>query len=324
MGFDFGRISGMLSSYMDTDFVDIYRQLPTSPTRVMVYENISCHISTQTADNPDPVAIDVVPVITSLRIDAATWVDFQNNDYIVAKKCDASHEILKVYRGVCGHPAMDQCRQFITMQMNASAVPDEPVNPPPPQNPSIIRILFVDETNHQIDMEATRQVETGQSITIEPERIGNYQHVSTKLDGLLLSTTEATIMEAKSEGHEIVFGYESIRDLEYFRVFADGMFTQTNGAISFGKHLLMKIYFEVIQEYSDKSLDISVASSFIMHPEMGRIDLKSGQWIKLFPTGEWFEITEQRPSVYDGVVLKIVPIYVNDEAEGIQITEWYD
>ena len=117
MGFDFDRISSTISSYMDTDLLDITRYAEGAKEASIVASNVPCHIEICSADNPEPLAVDVLPVVSSLRVHMPTSVDVQNGDYLIAKKMSSPGDVLIAYRGVCGHPAVDQARQYITLVM---------------------------------------------------------------------------------------------------------------------------------------------------------------------------------------------------------------
>jgi len=113
---DFGQIADAIATAMDTDRLDIWRG------RVKAHSDIPCHIAIVSADKPDPAAVDVAPIATTLRIHMANGVDIRNNDYLVAKRTAHGGELIAAYGGVCGYPAASQARQSVTMQM-ASILP---------------------------------------------------------------------------------------------------------------------------------------------------------------------------------------------------------
>ena len=140
-GFDFDRIADKLSAVMDTDSIDVWRITSAEPDRVLVCSDVKCHIEMQSADNPNPVAVDVPPIIQSLRVHMPTWVDIRNNDFVVAKKMDSAGNVIITYRGVCGFPAVDQARQSVLLTMNAATSPEEPPAPPLPVESPCFRLL---------------------------------------------------------------------------------------------------------------------------------------------------------------------------------------
>ena len=122
-GFNFGKIGSIISKVCDTDYVDIYRALPDMSERQLVHSNQLCNIQLQNADNPNPLAVDVVPVVTSVKIHFPIEADIQNNDYLIARKTDAEGNTLSIYRGVCGYPVVEQARQSVVLEMNTAEAP---------------------------------------------------------------------------------------------------------------------------------------------------------------------------------------------------------
>jgi len=138
----------------------------------------------------------------------ATTVDVRNNDYIVAKKVSHDGKLLMTYGGTCGHPAMSQARQSIVMQMASILPHEDDVTPIPPQEPSIIRILHEDLIGEPIKSPIERKVELHQLTVIQPDRILNYEHRESWLDGELSLTPEVVIPDPQPAGHEVLFKYE--------------------------------------------------------------------------------------------------------------------
>jgi len=114
-------MGSIIGEYMDTDLMDIGRRISiidpetgiTGETKPEdpIYRNVKCHIEFNSPDNPDPQSIDIMPKIISITIHCHIDIDLQNNDFIVAKKCDAKGEVLAVYKGIIGNPIMNQSRQ---------------------------------------------------------------------------------------------------------------------------------------------------------------------------------------------------------------------
>jgi hypothetical protein len=123
-GFDFGQISKLIGSVMDTDEIDVGRrslvQLPngswveTNP-EIPLYEEIPCHLSFNSQDNPDPNAIDVQPIIKSVTINCDVSVDLQAGDLITACKLAPDGEILEMYKSIIGEPETNQSRKSAIM-----------------------------------------------------------------------------------------------------------------------------------------------------------------------------------------------------------------
>ena len=75
-GFNFGQIGDVLSDFMDSDFIDIKRD--SGGKLQEVYSNIPCHLSFNSTDNPDPNSVDTKPIIQSITVHCANWVNIQN------------------------------------------------------------------------------------------------------------------------------------------------------------------------------------------------------------------------------------------------------
>lgn len=120
---DFTAI-GRASEVFDTDAMDIGRrmliELPdgskveTNP-EIPLYKDVPCHIDFNTTDNPDTSTVDVRPIIISITLHCSTAVDLKNGDLIYAKRLDPQGNIMHVYRGIIGEPAMSQARQSALM-----------------------------------------------------------------------------------------------------------------------------------------------------------------------------------------------------------------
>ena len=122
---NFGAISNALK-LLDTDKMDIGRRTEvvnpdgttgeTNPNAPL-YTNIPCHISFQTADNPNSNTVDVEPIITGLDINCSLEVDLQKGDYVTAYKLDNAGNVLETYKGIIGYPTVTQSRKSALMEM---------------------------------------------------------------------------------------------------------------------------------------------------------------------------------------------------------------
>ena len=119
MAFNFGQIGGILGAVMDSDSIDIARSEKTTfsdgsrgvTNPIIRYADVPCHLSYHTTDNPDPVAVGSVPVITNIMINCAVDVDLQNGDYIYARKLAADGAVLQMHEGSIGAPSTNQSRK---------------------------------------------------------------------------------------------------------------------------------------------------------------------------------------------------------------------
>lgn len=123
-GFDFGSIGNIIGSVMDSDQIDIGREelitMPDGSTTITdaktpKYRNVSCHLSYNQTDNPDPTTVSSVPIIVSLTINCDVNVDLQNADHIWARKLSPTGEVLEEYEGTIGAPATNQSRKEAIM-----------------------------------------------------------------------------------------------------------------------------------------------------------------------------------------------------------------
>ena len=124
MAFDFSIIQETLSDVFDSDIMSIGRkmtvtnpdgfEIETDPT-IPLYENIPCHISFKTQDNPDVANDSTKPVIMSLEIYCDPMTDIQNGDYIKVQKRKADGTVLEEYTGIAGEPEQYQSRTVFNM-----------------------------------------------------------------------------------------------------------------------------------------------------------------------------------------------------------------
>ena len=123
MAFNFGQIGGILSAVMDSDRIDIARSEKTTfsdgsigvTNPIVKYTDVPCHLSYLATDNPDPVAVGGMPVITNVTINCAVDVDLQNGDYIFARKLTADGTVLQTHEGSIGAPSTNQSRKESVM-----------------------------------------------------------------------------------------------------------------------------------------------------------------------------------------------------------------
>lgn len=124
MAFDFSMIAGTLSEVFDSDIMSIGRKMvitdpdgfevETDPT-IPLYENIPCHLSFKTQDNPDVANDSTKPVIMSLTIYCDAMTDVQNGDYITVQKRKSDGTVLEEYTGIAGEPMQHESRTVFTV-----------------------------------------------------------------------------------------------------------------------------------------------------------------------------------------------------------------
>lgn len=123
-GFDFGSIGPIVGEYMDTDLIDIYRQilitLPDGSTastdpNIPYIEGAPCHISFERTPNPDPATAGSSPILVTLTINCSIDIDLQNADRVVVRKMSHGGEELEGYTGTIGMPITVQSRKEAIM-----------------------------------------------------------------------------------------------------------------------------------------------------------------------------------------------------------------
>ncbi|MGL5514684.1 MAG: hypothetical protein ACRDBM_15825 [Sporomusa sp.] len=123
-GFDFGSIAPIISEYMDTDEIDIWRvvqivlpdgSLSVSDPNVPYASNLPCNISFNETDNANAGTVGVDPINISVTINCDKSIDLQNKDVIHARKLAPDGTVLERYEGVIGMPATVQSRKKAIM-----------------------------------------------------------------------------------------------------------------------------------------------------------------------------------------------------------------
>lgn len=308
---DFTRLSEPISNALDTDYMDIYRQVEGSPERDLLYSNVPCHIAIKTSDNADPSSVDTQPIITSLRVHCGTWVDLKNNDYIVVKKCDLNGNILNYYEGIIGEPATSMARQFVDMAMSSERKGDDPEPVPPPINESItVTINYADENSLPLRDSIEQKYKKGSNVTIKPLDIDNYSVFRITVNG---ETVQSVIIEDIQEDYVVNFYYEAVTGIKSIRVLVNGDYTKDDGTYAYGLHLYAPI--PILSIESTNSLKL--ASNKFYHEDMGNITI--GVDMKFRDNLNNWHIIIAVTQVDDGYIITF------DDTEPVQAyeTHWY-
>jgi hypothetical protein len=293
---DFTRLSTPISNALDTDYMDIKRQVKDSPEPDLIYSNIPCHIAIKTSDNADPSSVDVQPIITSLRIHYGTWVDLKNNDYIIAKKCDLNGNILNYYEGKIGEPATSMARPFVDMAMSSARKGDEPEPVPPPEDESVtVDVHYLDETGEPIAESVTQTIRRGETVTIQPITLDNYS-----IDRIIVNgqEVESAIIENIQEDSTVDFYYQAVTGITSIRILVNGDYTRDDGKLAYGLHLYSPI--PVLSVESSNSLKL--ASNKFYHNDMGNITIKLDTKFR-DNLNNWHIITAEPVKVDDGYII---------------------
>lgn len=289
-GFNFGKIGETISKVMDSDFIDIKRDINGKVQEV--YSNIPCHIAYSSIDNPDPLTVDIKPIIQAITVHLQLWVDIRNNDFIIAKKIGSDGSIVATYSGRCGNPVVSQGRKKVLMQMNGTES-DEPT-PTPPKNPVKITILYY-SGNEPVQEQAERLVETGESFTMEAPVIEGYVIDKCYIDGELQTGTAAHIDEVTADT-EIKFVYAVSDKPEFFRFLVNGLYTRDDGSLDSGWHLYKKINIDSIN-VENETYTVTCDDVTLVHEDGGQIlKLEKDSRLVLIPGQVYVQINSVEKS----------------------------
>ena len=313
---NFEPIGRVAHKYLDSDLMDIKRD------GIEIYSNIACNIQIVKTDNPDPNAIDVVPIISSLTIHMEQYVDIKNNDYIVAKKMSHDRKILEVYVGNCGDPAVWQARKSVDMQMATLARPEN-VTPPPPVNPSTIAIKYQDLQSVSIKPDTQKLAEKGKEFDIFPSMIDGYTLKNSYLDGELQAQSTVIIPEVVNDVYNVLFEYETTQDIQYLRILVNGVYTKDNGSVAYGYHLYKKIPIISVAGSNGNYLIITAVNK-VLHDDNGELKLNKGTKLKLYNSNEWVQITSDAVKVDNGYEFTTESYEPTENEANAYLTGWYE
>lgn len=317
MGFDFGQIGGIVSEVMDTDYIDIRRDIEGS--LVEVYSNISCHIAYVSIDNPNPETVDIKPVIQALKIHTPLWVDIRNNDFIVAKKIGSDGSIQGVYSGRCGNSVVSMGRK-VTMVSMISTEPYDPT-PVPPVEPITVIVSYLYDTT-QIIPDTVHDVEKGNTFTLEIPSIEGYQFSYYELDGVIQSGSTIVIPEVE-EPHTIKIHYTVVTESDSFRFLVNGLYTKNDGSLANGWHTYKAVKIDSVSLEEGVYTIVSDNVTF-EHEDNGRVlNIKKGTQLVLYPYKVFVTVDEVSIS-NDKATFTAKPFTPTEAQLNYYETRWYD
>ena len=318
-GFNFGQIGNIISELFDTDYIDIKRD--SEGKLQEVYSNISCHISFNSTDNPDPKSVDTKPIIQSITIHLPTWVDIQNNDFIIAKRMDNQGNLLKVYSGRCGNPVVSEGRQKVLMDMSATE-PEQPT-PTPPINPATIKIKYL-SNGSPIQDEIEKTVEVGTSFVINAPTIEGYQFNECFVNGELQQSGTVYIASVSSEGYTIVFEYNVSSMPNIARFLVNGLYTTDDGDLANGWHQYKKIDLDSISE-SEEVFTITCDDVKWTHEDNGKsLSIKVGTELVLIPRNIFVKVTRVLGRENEKVTFTATEFIPTEAQRNSYVCGWYD
>lgn len=316
--FDFSSIGDIISEMFDSDYIDIKRDI--NGKLLEVYSNVSCHISYNSTDNPDPNSVDLKPIIQSINIHVPTWVDIRNNDYIIAKKIDSEGKILATYNGRCGNPIVSQSRKKVTMNMQGTDIEEPTPVPPIIENSSVITISF-NYDNTSIKDKLTSNVEIGSQFVFNPINIEGYEVSKCYINGIESDVNIDFIVENKQ--YEIQYEYIESSEPDGFRFLVKGLYTTNEGTLKNGYHLYKKVYLNSIIK-NENQYTIVVDNTPIIHEDSGvKLEIKDG--VKLVLTPQKIFVIVDEITSQNGKITFIASEFVpTDEELNAYMTGWYD
>lgn len=317
-GFDFGQIGEVVSNVMDTDYIDIKRDVDSS--LVEVYSNILCHVAYVSIENPDAKTVDIKPIIQGITIHLPLWVDIRNNDFIIAKKIGSNGSIIGVYSGRCGNPVVSMGRKKVLMNMDATE-PEQPT-PVPPSEYNTVVVRYVNNYGEQIKEPSVVMVEPKDNFTMDAPSIEGFNATSHIVDGVSAIGTSVTIADVE-ESHEVSFVYVAKESEDEFRFLVNGLYTKDDGTLANGWHTYKGVPIDSIS-YEDETYTITSDNVEFEHRDNGKIlEIKAGALMVLFPN-ELF-VTVKTVSVSSGKATFTAKAFTPTEAQSNYYkTRWYD
>lgn len=318
MAFDFGRIGKTIARIMDSDYIDIKRDVNGKLQEI--YTNIPCHVSYASTDNPDPTSVDVKPIIQSISVHLQNWVDIQNNDFLVAKKIDSEGNIAAVHSGRCGNPVVSQGRKKVSMQMNGTEA--ESPSPIPPKDGAKIIIKFI-SADTEIQDAQTQTVEVGKPFDMEAPTIEGYSAAECYIDSVLQEGTSAHIDNVENDA-EIRFLYEISDIPQFFRFLVNGLYTKDDGSLASGWHLYKKIDIDSVSVDGDV-YEITSDNVELTHEDGGQtLAVEVGAKIVLIPGSVFVEVSEIVEKDSGKVTFKAVQFEPTENEKSAYVCGYYD
>ena len=319
MGFDFGQIGGIVSNVMDTDYIDIRRDVDSS--LVEVYSNIPCHIAYISIDNPDEKTVDIKPIVQGIRVHVPLWVDIRNNDFLIAKKVGSDGSLIATYSGRCGMPVVSQGRKKVMMEMSATE-PYEPT-PVPPIDPIEITISFL-YGNEPISPEMVNLVENGGEFSFLAPKIEGYSFLYMLLDNETRIDTSTITLSNVTAPHSVKVVYEVSATVDSFRFLIKGLYTKDDGMLANGWHTYKSIPIDAISE-SEGTYTITSDNVVLEHRDNGKImSIKVDALMVLYPNELMVKVKTVGTPQDGKVTFTAIPFTPTQEQANYYFTRWYD
>ena len=318
-GFDFSRIGNVISQFFDSDFIDIKRN--QNGKLQEIYSNVPCHLAYSSTDNPDPTSVDIKPIIQTITIHCALWVDIRNDDFIVAKKASSDGSLLATYSGRCGNPVVSQGRKRVVMQMKATESDES--TPLPPKESAKIKIKYLYE-NTEIQSESEQEAEIRKPFEVRAPIIEGFSAAACLIDGIPQESENAFIAEVQPSGHIVSFLYVVSESPEIFRFLLNGVYTKDDGGFAVGWHLYKKISIDVISR-DGEIYTITCADEIQNHEDSGKIiSIEVGAKIVLIPNNVFLQVERIISRENGNVTFACEPFEPTNDEKNAYVCGWYD
>lgn len=350
-GFNFGRIGDIISKVMDTDYIDIRRDIEGQ--LVEVYSNIPCHIAYVSIDNPNAETVDIKPIIQGITIHFPLWVDVRNNDFIIAKKVDVDGAMGGVYSGRCGNPVVSQGRKKVLMNMDATE-PEQPTPIPPDEyfnvtvsytemledavstNPVVsddsyvgedwgsIAMVFVYSTTEdsKIKDDLVENVEKGDDFTMGAPLLDGYLIHHCVVDGVRVEGSSVSISDVQAP-HTVKFVYVKDFALKDFKFLVNGLYTKNDGSLANGWHSYKPVDMDSIT-FNGSIYTITSDNVEFEHLDNGKILSISTNTLIVFSPKVAFAKIDDVVVSNGKATFTAYPYTPTDQQKAYYDTRWYD
>lgn len=321
-GFNFGQIGNIIGNIMDTDSCDIERNVNNK--RKLLYENIPCHAQFMQIDNPNPVELDVKPIIQVLAVHMGLWVDVSNDDYITVYKKDAKGRTLEKYQGRCGFPEVCQARKRVLLNMSTAgggAMP--PIDDKPAELKYKLTVICNDNNGIPISNNTIYEIKADTEYKLTMPVLEGYDCQSLTINGEDSLDLNPLLMIDKDT--TAIYVYEMKVDMVYFRYLLNGLYTSDTGELNDGYHLFGKTTIIKADKDAENVYTIeSVDKPMLQEDEGKKLSIKAGIIIVAFPARIYLKVTSVVTKANSKVTFTAVEYNASQAERDAYETGWYD
>jgi hypothetical protein len=281
------RMGRVIADNFDIDYIDIYRANPTTYELQLQAPNLPCNFEIKQTDNPDPLTIDIKPVIMSIVIHFPITYDIQNDDYIIIKRTHLNGELIAFYQGRCGEIATYLSRKTVNVAIQ-TAGGQLPKPPTPPQHEtSLLTLDFLNDKQENINPRIMSEIPKYIPYKILPPLINGFVFAYAYLDGVINRRRRTIqIKNPISDSYHLELFYTPTGTVTGFRTLIKGLYTDDTGKLKNGLHLYASKPCTIISDI-EMQTDFN---NFIHEETYDTITLKDGLKIRLEPIEQWQQI----------------------------------